>query len=664
MGINILETIGKIFRHEENAQTTCVHNHACHEHIPMVNEKNLEKEGNKDNIHICSIHNKKRNEIYNRLESICAEHRMDLDHLKEINFLEEICGMSLDSLTNDEIRNLFSALDGALNRDWKVFWKQRDKQDTMEILHAARRQYNRQQVNGTLFGQVWSNFRTEGTLQEELLDTGIIDKNTNLKTLNDEEFKLKVREYFTKEIIGETENCSDKKLHRKYNRARKQFVYFVNKFESRKEKELLAAAIDEMDSANKAKLTELLINSCGCDSECRGHVAKSVYNEVDTTKKDAFGKNMTQEDATKFYSNTFGNMFKEDATSAIQEMQQSSYSFIEQNGDKIKEIKQKLANGDVLTPEETDLLNCYNNKIVAQSAGATVGIPQNINFTHNEAKEIVNDIMNKAKDLGFDTDVINSVSDYVAKNPEKFSRMSQKEFIQIMDEITVNKYSEISAKRNKNATKQNYKKDVEKNSETKNKEISERNIKNKEIEIADTESKEEANENTSNTSNTSISTYPEEFRKKSKTHNLFINSQNTGCTKYHTKNEDCTTKENHTDAKIKPKDFNSYVRAQGKTNGLTSFIEDYGTNKALAEAITNLDMTNENMVKKLYKQEDSTDQLKIIKNSGTALKKPLEWSKDSTILKLEGKILSCHFATKIAEDTVEEIKEENKKQTC
>lgn len=650
MAIKLFETIKKVFTSEENNQVSSVHNCCDCKHVPMVDEKKLQEEGNIDKAQITK--NNKRNDIYNRLEEICAEYRMDLETLKKMNFLEEICGKSLETLNETEVENVLSALQNTLYFDFKAFWKDRDENDITEIMQKTKRQYNRDKLGATRFGQVVSDFTTESTLKEELVNTGIIDKNTDLSSLSDEEFKLKVRQYFKQEIIGDTEGCSEKQLKRKYARAAKHFAYFVNKFETPKEKELLAAAIAEMSSDNVVKSSDVLIRSCGCNTECKAHVAKSVYDSVDVTAKDAFGKTINKEDAREFFYITYNNMNETDSRICAEKCENFNKTFTEENSEKIKAIKEKQNAGIQLEAWEEDLLTIYNNKVVAQTAGATAGISQNINLSQESIQEITTSLLNNAKDCNIDKEVLSAVAEYVSKNPEKFAKMSKQEFTQMLDKITDGKYSQTVANLENNENKNN----VTKKSKQNGNEVSE--TKNTEYKntVSETKSEENSKKTHTNINTTATVTTPKELKNGSRT---YVNTQEkpiSDTNQNTTKTTDVETKE-ETKTSFIHKDITSYIRAEGKIKGVNKYIEEYGKREGIAEAIDNIDQTNKKYVEKLYKQQNSAEQLNIIRNSGTDLKIPLAWTDDSTILKLDGEILSCHYATKQAQDAIEEIRE-------
>ena len=48
MAIKLFETIKKVFTPEENNQVSSVHNCCDCRHVPMVDEKKLQEEGNRD----------------------------------------------------------------------------------------------------------------------------------------------------------------------------------------------------------------------------------------------------------------------------------------------------------------------------------------------------------------------------------------------------------------------------------------------------------------------------------------------------------------------------------------------------------------------------------------------------------------------------------------
>lgn len=651
MEIKLFKFIDKVLGTDFSGDAISVSNNAK-ENIPMCDEKALQKDGNVDKVNLKVVD--KRASLYAQLESFCAEYRIDMEVLKEKNFLEQISGKSVESMSEKEVGELFSAIEKTMHRDWKAFWKERDSNDIDEIIYYAKRQYNRDQVGASWLGQKWNDLTTESTLQEELVSAGVISEKTNINSLSDEEFKLKIREYVKKEFLGDLMEYSDAQKTKKYERARKQFVYFVNKFQTDREKILLTAAIDEMDSASKDKLAEILIYSTEAGSECREQVAKSVYDEVSTVKKDALGKTMSKENATNFYVTTYSNMSNEDATLAAKATEEKTTEFMSNHNFDAEKIKQKEAQGIELTDEERYFLNV----ILSQNAGATIAIPQNTNFAQNEAQEVVSSLLSNAKDNGIASEVIDIVAEYTIDKPETFVNMSTQDFTEMMDEITEGEYSKVLV------TKKEY------NSITDNetpvmleKKDNESLDKVSSIENGEIINKEKDNislkEDVDNSQcSIQVVSILNDFNKQ-KDYSKTSVALNENKEEKRTVNKERKLEKNANfdNYVTKPNDFESYVRAEGRTKGFERYIEDYGYQEALVEAITNIDLVDEKKVEKIFKQQNSLKQFAVIGNCGTALDKPLDWAKDSTILKLDGKILSCHYATQKAEDAVEKLKE-------
>ncbi len=649
MAIKLLKFIDRVLGTELSGNTNFADNNAKSD-IQLFNSA-LNNEGNVDKTKITNKN--ERIAMYAQLDSICAEYRMDMELLKEKKFLEQICGKPVESLSKKEKELLMSSIEATLHRDWKAFWKDRDGQDIDDIIKCAKEQYNREQVDATWVGQKWNDLTTEKTLQEELVDAGIIDKNTKLSSLSDEEFKLKVREYVNKEFIGDLSDASNPKKQRRYERAVKQFVYFVNKFQTTKEKELMTAAIDEMGSDSKAKLVEILVNSCGLDIKARQAVAKSAYVEIDTTRKDAL--NRTMDNAENFYYTAYSNMSKEDATQALKTASSNAEQFMSCHCQEINGILDKKARGVKLTDAEQALFVRYQNTIVAQNAGAVAGIPQNCDYTPDEASQTVASILDTAKKLGIDSDVLDVVADMVAENPEKFVNMPVEKFTKLLDDVTEGKYSEIvSNKKYKTGykTSANKKKIIESQVEEKqlkgkaeiSSEDNVKTAKSKSVSL-----KEDALE-------TQVASAPEELTANKKKRKVFVNSSNANKARklYRSRK----IENNNTEVYItKSNDFETYIKVAGKTDGYIEYAADHGKKEALVEAIANMDITNETVVEKDYKQQNVARQFDIIKGCGTDLDKPLEWAKDATIAKLDGEILNCYYATKKAEEAFENLNE-------
>lgn len=663
MGIKLLETIKKVFSTTEAKPAMSVPDNFEKKYIPMVDEKRVQEESNQDKVEIKNSN--KRSELYKRLENFCGEYRISPVALKQLNFLEEIVGTEkLEELSDEELNLLFLSLDKAMKRDWKAFWKDRDHNDIREIITDTRHQFNRDKLNkyshfkqrASWLGQKFNDFMTEKTLMEELVAEKIISKDVDINSLSEAELRAKVREYVRKEYLGDMKNYSHDKIRRRYRKAEKRLIYFANKYESDKEKSALSGAVGELASNSMGLVSKILIDSCGSNEKAKAKVAYNLFKEIDTAKIDALGEYLSKDSATNFYDMTFRNMNKEDAISATQEMRKNSNSFMSDPNrqEQIEKLKQRQAKGDTLSPEELAILLTYENKIVAQNAGATVGLPQNRNFTTQEATSLVKDILNDAKKLGFDNDVLETVSDYIDANPQKFSNMSKEDFVEFLNEATDNKFSTIQADKKAKKAKVKTETTVKK---------ADRDYSKKEIND-NIEVKEELKENSN------VTAKDEQIlgNKASITNSVLFVSKKSSPQKrtkiaesisdIPVETQDLSDK-NVTKPEIEVvNDFEKCVKKEGKIKGYKIYKEEFGEQEAITEAFVNWDNANKSQVKKDFQRQDSTTQFHIIERCGTKIDKPLEFAKDSTILKLEGKILSCTDATKKAKNAIEELRQE------
>ena len=647
MGLKLFYYIAKIFSGND-ATTNVSSSNNCADNIPLVDKNVLEKERNIDNIRINN--NNQRNEKYKKLEDFCIEYSIGknpqegLKILKEMNFLEEITGKkNLSELNDVELNAVFVALDNVMKRDWKAFWKERNAEDIQEIITETRSQLNRSKVHANRLGQTITNVTTEKTLADELAAKKIIPVGTDLDEISDEDFKNYVKQYVQKEFLNNIDNCSKRKAERKYEHAKRKYVYFVNKFQTPREKAIWAAAISELDANSQALLTEISLDNCGTDGETKAEVAKTIFYSIDTTKEDALGNVMSQDDAASIYHNSHRYMTKEDNSEALNKMQIDNVEFMEKYGDKIDSLKQKRANGETLTPEEEAILIKYENVIVAHNSGAMTGISLNTYYSSEEAKQVVSNIINNIEVLGIEEDVCKQVQNYIKQNPEKFNNASHKEVIKLIDE-------KVTHFRTKNKQKSSQRTSAinEDKAGTENNSIKTTSQKeNKDIKVENNSS--EKNNTSSSKKTSGYTTVPQEQVEKDTPRKKDIVTH-------------CET-ENKTTSSIPKTSFKkdnlvTFIRAEGQIEGYKEYKKEHGEQVAIVEALTNLDVTNENVIKKDFTRQNSSKQVAIIKHCGTNLDKPLEWAKNSTVLKLDGKLLSCSYATKKAQEAVDKLYEE------
>ncbi len=391
-------------------------------------------------------------DVYKLIKDICDEYDMDYDMVKRAQLLEQIAGCSSNELLTkslDELNNVIKALKTALTRDWKVFWKDRDFDDIQEIAKDANAQYIRNLTGGSWIGQKFDDFWNEPTLTKQLVKDGFLyDKKADDYT--EKELIVATKRFFIVKYLNGIENLDEEEQLEKYKLALSKFGYIINRCSSANERAALTSVIAELACADRKDAIKALLASSGNNIEERSNVAKAIDIEEITTKSDATNAKCSQKDAMEMSSLKYAAMTEEDIKDALAELGVKANEFYSKYKEELKEIEEILSEypeeerthvllTQILSEEQLKLYYISRNSYVAQWAGATVGVTENLNVEPPAKTEIINTIVIDASAVGKLEEVAASINDYIESKPKG----EKNSFIENFEQIISNELKDV-----------------------------------------------------------------------------------------------------------------------------------------------------------------------------------------------------------------------------
>lgn len=298
--------------------------------------------------------------------------------------------------------------------------------------------------------------------------------------------------------------------------------------------------------------------------------------------------------------------------------------------DELTTIKKNIAEGKELTPEQEELLR-LNNILNASNAGAVIGINNNTYIDSTLQNSLTGNILNVFNEHGNLSDITTCIAENVIKNPDILKNISPEDFTSRLDKLTNGEYSKTAE-----------------------------NVKNS-IEAQKLISSGITDTNKAKKSESSGGQVG--FTNKEKPSSTKLES-------YTTDIENNSIKEDNTPRIVRHNEVNpetiitrtsglpDYIKSHGNIKGFVEYAKAHGTINALKEAFRNWKDADTTQIKKIYQRQNTSKQASLIKSSGvSSIKDMLNWSKDTAVQKLEGKILATNYATDALEDKLEEIDE-------
>ena len=275
---------------------------------------------------------------------------------------------------------------------------------------ALRKKYNvKRYENG------WycvKNFFRDQDIISKLERRNAIDEKTDIG-----EIKEAARQYFRDEI-GIGKGYSTQKLKKNCEEVTKNFILEITHLPEEQRNELIevySSVIGELSADTRANLAKDFISIAESDKETN-QIAKSLAMnaEYNLTNRDALGCIMKQKDAVDYQHATFANMDKDGVNEVL-------YS-LGNRADEVQAKIKKLESKGELSPQESDELQSLeliqNNYVKPTYSGAMTGVPANRFIDSPFVETCLNNICEKATQLGIIGDVLKLAREYLEEHPE------------------------------------------------------------------------------------------------------------------------------------------------------------------------------------------------------------------------------------------------------
>ena len=284
-----------------------------------------------------------------------------------------------------------------------------------------------------------------------------LEKEFNLsKKATKEDYVNCAREYF-KNVIGNTEGLSDKKIEKLYRKAEREFyLQLLNMNQDTVfTDEIFAAAIGELKADKRTQAVKDFISLGERDYNINNRASCAQKNaEYNLTNRDGFGKVPSKEDAIEYQRTTFANMSKIGVKVAIADLNNRTS---ELDIKYCKKLQQMKAKGDVLTPEQEDLLVKYENCVLGGYTGAYTGVASNefISDSMRFVMEQLESINQATLSFNIQRDVLREVAEYVSNHPEAAESVVNNTgmaFEELINEVTGGAYNRYLAENTQSNT--------------------------------------------------------------------------------------------------------------------------------------------------------------------------------------------------------------------
>lgn len=332
-----------------------------------------------------------REDIYNKLQTLCEKYNIDLNKLKEINALEQILGCKtpeeLAEKSNEEIQAAIDALNLACKRAYgqrlRAFIGRDASEEFIQSLPQKAIDARVMSDTGvTNWKRFISNINTKDTLEAELVSRGYLKEGEPVTD-------VALQEYFKKEVLNITGEETEKKLLKKYEKALAKFGNLQLKYTNEHERLALTSVIQLLRADHRAlaQKVSLEINSNNPDLQDKVAAKNVTYYVENTGTPDAFNKTVSQEDAMTMTQSNFKAMSPESRSAALDYQQK-----------RLQEILNKPE------AERTQAENLYIEKTQNWETAATVAA-----LAEESEFDLVNKAIENAKDAGVNNELINKL---------------------------------------------------------------------------------------------------------------------------------------------------------------------------------------------------------------------------------------------------------------
>lgn len=619
--------------------------------IEMVDKNVVEGQGNID---VAETNNtsqtqqkttRTEDELQKAVTPLLTKYGLALTRDEIIKLLERVAGSSKDvllNISNSEIQKQLQCLEAAM----KKLYKAGETMD-LEALAELANDYNIAIHTGWTiegFEKAQNNKKHESL--KERLERVYPGKTT------EEALELYFTAYFDAVIADKIKNAKtpEEIEEIKTTERRRQLQDFGRLLANStdEEKELFRDAIKSLYAQNRLTGLESLFKSLD-SQDARTELADSCDIEYleETQAVDRFGETPSKEINTGITATIAQNQSETGRKEFHEDFQTKLENFYKENKSTIETINQKIQNGEELTPEEQAIKDKLDNFYKAVSAGEISGTAINTVISNEAKTEILTTINNdnyaisENYDKDFYREVLESVIEYVEKNPEK-TPVSQTELVELLDKITNGNYTTV-ANDIKNNTVTDLAKPVAEQKtttvqETKNETVTQKQSETKrESKAYDTTRLEELKRNLYNQQETQ----PQIIH----TESILLNSEETELADFKGTNTGIA----------------SYLKFGSE--GIKQFFKDNSRLKAINEVFGSMNkISSQTVINKaleLYKNLDSNLQLTALMNStNEGFNILLKNTKAIALVNNEGKILKNYYQTKQFNDKAEETRKD------
>lgn len=588
-------------------------------------------------------------ELYQSIANICKTHGLNVSEAQNIGLLSSISGKTEEELLNveqNEINQIVQKLTNAINaikEDIDAI-KNGKKELTFDLIKNYVRLLSGEVPKGWDSVESFRKAQRKGNKPESLAERLNRMYGCDVSKLSTEQLAKKLEAYFD-DYFNEL-NSKGLPREKVDNLQLTDFTKLL--FNSTPEEySMFRDAIEYLVVNNRCQGYKAILDSFDTDAQRTKFVKTTPegYVERIMTTPDQRGEVATIEQNEEFVATHLEYMDKEDIAEYTEKATINAKEFyteenkkvikeIQSNPEIIKNIQEKLAKGEELTEEEEKILEVFakDNHHRGNSSGQFIGTANNkvigIDAINELLKTINTNTYEICQQAGEDyyKEVLQAVEKYIEENQEKLT-LPKEELTNIIDKATDGNYTRVI------------------NGATTEELIAPRTTTEK------TETKDSAQSNDLGFSNTKekvdttkLETITKEINENSivedTTPRLARNSRSTT----HIYTPQSTLKD--------------YVQNEGKYKGFVTYAREVGITKALKEAFKDIKNTNKTLIKKAYKQQNTTRQADLIRNGGiSSIDEMLSWAKNDAIKKLQGQILRTSLATKALKEKNEEIRE-------
>lgn len=365
----------------------------------------------------------KLNRIVSQYSNITAE---DVKKL-----LNSVCGYSeaqLEKLDKNELDKILSSLEEALKQCSK-----NQKVDTERLQHRFRA-YNTMVIKGDNTieeaNEHINKFKNM-TLVDVLKHKGLIDKNTSLKDLSEEELKASIAKFINDKAEGK--NLTPEQIAQQ----RKRLARLISNSSDEEKTMLWKAITNIVAKENTCPALDTMISSFVKPEKLQAFLQSHKV-------EDLVNMGLSEQDIQKYSYLLSANLneeglkkHREDIVNFIAELGKANKDII----DSIKE-KEALALEQGIEPEFTDeelaVINRLN-KLKNVEAGNISGTANNKVITDDFKTEFLAQLINDAKENGTFEDVMGLVKEFAQNNQE----LTPEKFDELMNELTEDLYQDI-----------------------------------------------------------------------------------------------------------------------------------------------------------------------------------------------------------------------------